>query len=499
MKSNKKAKKKLIASEKKIWLGNCAIKKTVKLRFILASEPIHSSKKLNKVANHKLRHYSLGTLTSIFILISIWLFAAFLFSSYRVNGENVKTIKGNQTLEKALNQEISAYKLKIIYPDKTEKNYSMAQIGLTLDTEQTLRSYNQAKNSLSSKLQWWTPIKSMLVFNQNQSQFNNFIATSTQIIVSPAKNASLTINNGSVQVSSGVAGTEYGLSSSKKTIYNYVANLDSTPIKLTKININPVVNAADLSTTKDKLDKIINQTISININGTVYSPNPSQIASWIVLNNTATKYSFAVNNAAVTAYINSIAGKYVRPPKAQVNNSSDNQILIAGQNGKSVSGQTTAVSTINTQLLNASGLSFTLTVSDKPYTTISAADYPKWIEVDLTNKRLYAYENSSLVQTYLVSAGAPRTPTVTGQYNIYSKFVTQNMRGENVDGSSYYQPNVPWINYFYRDYAIHGNYWRPTSYFGNINSSHGCVGLMVSQAAWVYNWAPIGTPVIIHY
>ena len=59
-------------------------------------------------------------------------------------------------------------------------------------------------------------------------------------------------------------------------------------------------------------------------------------------------------------------------------------------------------------------------------------------------------------------------------------------------------PDVKWINYFYRDYAIHGNYWRPLSYFGNINSSHGCVGLEDTEAEWIYSWAPIGTPVIVH-
>jgi len=72
------------------------------------------------------------------------------------------------------------------------------------------------------------------------------------------------------------------------------------------------------------------------------------------------------------------------------------------------------------------------------------------------------------------------------------------MSGPNTDGSRYVQPNVPWVNYFYRDYAIHGNYWRPTSYFGNVNSSHGCVGLLTNDAAWLYAWAPIGTAVVVH-
>ena len=72
------------------------------------------------------------------------------------------------------------------------------------------------------------------------------------------------------------------------------------------------------------------------------------------------------------------------------------------------------------------------------------------------------------------------------------------MKGANVDGSRYFQAAVPYVNYFYGSYAIHGNYWRPDSWFGNINSSHGCVGINDPDDAWVYNWAPIGTPVIVH-
>jgi lipoprotein-anchoring transpeptidase ErfK/SrfK len=103
-----------------------------------------------------------------------------------------------------------------------------------------------------------------------------------------------------------------------------------------------------------------------------------------------------------------------------------------------------------------------------------------------------------LVHTFLVSAGAPKTPTVLGKYAIYSKLRSQDMTGNNADGSRYFQPAVPYVNYFYGGYAIHGNYWRPDSWFGNINSSHGCIGVNVSDGAWIYNWAAIGTPVIVH-
>jgi lipoprotein-anchoring transpeptidase ErfK/SrfK len=111
---------------------------------------------------------------------------------------------------------------------------------------------------------------------------------------------------------------------------------------------------------------------------------------------------------------------------------------------------------------------------------------------------MYLYDNGNLTSTYAISAGAVKTPTPIGEFHIWEKLAKQTMRGTYP--VPYVQPNVPWINYFdHNGDAIHGNYWRPASVFGNVNTSHGCVSLPVSQAEAVYNWAPIGTTVITHH
>jgi lipoprotein-anchoring transpeptidase ErfK/SrfK len=97
-----------------------------------------------------------------------------------------------------------------------------------------------------------------------------------------------------------------------------------------------------------------------------------------------------------------------------------------------------------------------------------------------------------------VSAGAPETPTPQGHFKIFEKLQVQDMRGYNANGTKYFQPHVRWVGYFSGSNAIHGNYWRPLSWFGNRNSSHGCVSVPDDQAKWVYNWAPVGTPVVVH-
>ena len=115
----------------------------------------------------------------------------------------------------------------------------------------------------------------------------------------------------------------------------------------------------------------------------------------------------------------------------------------------------------------------------------------RWIDVDLTNQRVYAYEGDVIVNSFLVSTGTWATPTVTGRYHVYVKYASAKM-----SGPGYYLPNVPYIMYFYGSYGLHGTYWHNN--FGT-PMSHGCVNLRTDDAAWLYNWASIGTLVNVHY
>jgi len=114
----------------------------------------------------------------------------------------------------------------------------------------------------------------------------------------------------------------------------------------------------------------------------------------------------------------------------------------------------------------------------------------RWIEVDLSQQKLVAWAGSNKVYTLTVSTGKSATPTVTGTFTVQSKQVSGRMQGED-----YNVPYVPYIMYFSGGYAIHGAYWH--NRFGT-PVSHGCVNLRVSEAEKVFQWASVGTPVIVH-
>lgn len=115
----------------------------------------------------------------------------------------------------------------------------------------------------------------------------------------------------------------------------------------------------------------------------------------------------------------------------------------------------------------------------------------RWIEVNLSEQRVYAWEGDVLLNSFLVSTGTWATPTVTGTFKIWHKTPLQDM-----SGPGYYLPNVPYVMYFFEDYGFHGTYWHNN--FGT-PMSHGCVNLTIPDSEWLYNWASYGTMVKVHY
>ena len=117
------------------------------------------------------------------------------------------------------------------------------------------------------------------------------------------------------------------------------------------------------------------------------------------------------------------------------------------------------------------------------------------IVVSIGDQWLYAYEDDLLVFDAPVSTGRDGFDTPIGEFAIYAKLDMQTMSG-NIDGEEYYVPDVPNVMYIYGGVALHGTYWHDM--FGTgVRMSHGCINLPLDAAAWLYDWADIGTPVTV--
>ena len=118
----------------------------------------------------------------------------------------------------------------------------------------------------------------------------------------------------------------------------------------------------------------------------------------------------------------------------------------------------------------------------------------KTIIVNLHRQVLDAYNKSSRTYHFNCASGDSSHPTPPGYYKIQRK--------EKVYRSKTYDAQMNYAMFFHRGYAIHmAHAVGITSYLKTWGfdsmGSHGCVRLPEDNAAALFNWAQIGTYVVI--
>jgi hypothetical protein len=127
----------------------------------------------------------------------------------------------------------------------------------------------------------------------------------------------------------------------------------------------------------------------------------------------------------------------------------------------------------------------------------------RWIDLNLIQQVVVAYEGDSVVRVARTSTGRPGWETGPGVYSIKRRVEKETMESNTLIGldaqrADYKVENVRWTQYFSDDgKALHENYWKPRDEFG-IPSSHGCAGLVAEDALFLWQWADVGTRIYAH-
>lgn len=217
-------------------------------------------------------------------------------------------------------------------------------------------------------------------------------------------------------------------------------------------------------------------------------------ASWLTVSDVDGEIALAADAALIQATVDTLPGLVDRAPvnATVITNSAGETLkdLTAGLVGRSI-GDTSAIAGAFAAQLAGGDAAYRLTVSETPFETTSLY---RNIDVNLSTQRAILYENGQVVQSWPVSSGLPGTATPTGNFEVFAHVTKQNMGCGPT--SAYCTKDVPWVTYFAPDVGFHGAYWHNN--FGT-PMSHGCVNMPVSQAKFVFDWAPNGTEVAVHY
>jgi lipoprotein-anchoring transpeptidase ErfK/SrfK len=210
----------------------------------------------------------------------------------------------------------------------------------------------------------------------------------------------------------------------------------------------------------------------------------------------------AVDSNVLHSYVAALNLRWSRKPaQASVRLVGKHAVVTAAQPGVTV--QTTRLATqIEHELATGERtlLSLGVQTTRKP----AAATPQKAVVVRLGSQTLTAYLNGKPVLETPVTTGRPALPTPIGSFSVLNRNSPYVFHSPWPPGNPFYYPPTPvtWAMEFYDGDFLHDDPGEPDSDFGSDSqngyfASHGCVHIPHDAMAFLYNWLPVGAPVIV--
>lgn len=414
---------------------------------------------------------------------------------------------------KAIEQHSQDVKIELKDGD-SNTSVSLEDAGLTVDADATAKKVIADNNSFLKPLMFWKSHEYQAVYHGdvNSKQLEKLLPAQGK--QKDAVDAKLQLNDdkSQYQVVPAVVGSGVDFNSLDHALNQAATQLRSTSVDVNFVKLDPQVSTERAKEVADEVNSMINTQIALQGTHQTLTPSKATIASWLTLPDlTKQDAKPSVDAAKVMDWLQKQAKDVKVDPVVGIRNvNAQGKVVttaVQAVEGKELVQlkqlQDGIVQALNDAKPYQTKLSYKVTPAQwkqrmiaegAQYLPYAAAPGEKWIDVNLTKHEVRAYEGATQVLPTVLSVdGKATTPTVRGLFHVYLKHQLQTMVGPG-----YKVPNVPWILYFNGSYALHGAWWRTKFGPDQTNDTHGCVNLPIPAAHQLYDWAPVGTPVIIH-
>ena len=486
--------------------------------------PPHSDEESYLDEPRRRRRWPLGVAAAALLLLGVVGAGGYAYAAH-YDGRAVPgtTVAGTDVSGKSREQVVAAIEnraksAKVDISGDVTASASLADLGTTVDAQATADAVMARGDSLGEKLQALVSKGEVpVVTTTNTTTVSSYATSLIPEDRAKARNATVVLSEDGMTFSTTSAsnGASLDVNALEQAAQKAATSLGSSSVSLTMTDAAPKVSDDEAQKVADKANNWVSQDVTITLDEDSYTAENTDKASWIKVTNSAESApTIAVDSAKVSQWVQAQAEEAkVEPVTGQRNVNASGKVVSTpteAKDGKTVNNADTVAKSITesfgsdkaytgtfeTTAVKAEWKERTIAAGAEnlPY---QAAPGEKWVDLNLSNKTVTAYEGATVVHGPVsIVDGAAETPTVTGTYKVYLQYESQTMRGENADGSPYVAEDVPWVSYFYSGYAFHGAGWR--SSFG-YSGSHGCVNMPVSEAQWIYNWVDTNTVVQSHY
>lgn len=468
----------------------------------------------------------------VVVAVVVLLLAAFItvfmvFQSRTVPGARVGELSvGNlnrqelqEKLDKAFDDQTVTYKI-----DGETTQASLKDAGFSLDTDATVEKLladNSSPFALAAHL--FTGVDVTPVFTVDKAQVEKFGQTLPLSEDNQVKEPTAVFNSEDqiFHLVDGKAGQGIDIKALEQDTEAAVtkeAGTSRVPVVNVKtVEEQPAVSEANAQAALEKANQWLTLDLSVRDNASLQEfPSRDIRATWLTFTPEGDQIVISANKENIGNWVEEFAKETGRDPEPGLRNMNpDGTVAAVARPAVSglVASNTKEVSEAlasSVESMQNQDLSFKYDEKDGGWTdrpvaagaenlVYKPAEGEKWIDLNLEEASVTLYEGTKVVAgPFPMVPGAPETPTVKGDYNVYLKYDTQTMRGENSDGSKYETPGVPWVTYFTGSYAFHGAYWRDSFGWNGPGGSHGCINMRIPDAKTLYDWADMGTKVVSH-
>ncbi|HSX27822.1 MAG TPA: L,D-transpeptidase family protein [Candidatus Saccharimonadales bacterium] len=415
--------------------------------------------------------------------------------------------KNREQVKQIVEQRRDAMKIHFL-DHGTDTTASAKELGVTVDVDKTVDQVMQAgrNGGFWRAIQLWQHEDIPLTATTNIGVFKDYVVKHFPSIVKDAKDAELVYNEDSnkFEVQPGEPGQGFDVKKFASLLPQLADNPQTIDLPVAGAPVQPLIPTSALT----QLQADMNQRVTLSLHFTyqgrqIYSADPIDIAKWMDFtpDPQTGKVTVSYDKGKITQFLNQQVGPQIAAPaidkKVVKDQNNGNEIVIQqGQVGRKLQDIDALADEIAANVAANKSMDKEVSITEAPFKTVELTGYDKWIEVDLSEQRTTLYTGATPIQSFSISSGVASHPTVTGTFAVWYKTPSQTMTGGNkASGDYYYLPNVTWVSYFYQDYSFHTAYWHNN--FGH-PMSHGCINMRAADAKVVYDFAPIGTKVVVH-
>ncbi|HEX6462766.1 MAG TPA: L,D-transpeptidase family protein [Candidatus Saccharimonadales bacterium] len=463
-----------------------------------AASPVELPKKMNKLLFLKL------SLVVLFLCGALAGGFTLLYRDRALPNVQVGAIRVGQRSHDELKQlaaEQQALLQVTFFDDKKSATIPAKDLGVTINSEETARRALQARS-----LMLWKTEQIGLVLKTDPGILKHYIQTHYPTLYVDPQDAQLTYNAAAKQfdIKPGVPGKGFDVAWFESQLSDLALNPRNLALRLQTTPTEPIITEASLQKVQKAANEQIKLPLTFSANGQpVYVATSDDISNFMHFTPDIQKRTVVIefDKAKIEQFLaQKVAAIIAQPPvdrKVIVDKQTGSQFVVSeGRSGQQIQDSNKIADEVLTALTQRQPLTKELSITYAPFKTVTLEGSSHWIEIDLSEQRLIMYVDQTPLRSFLISSGTARTPTPIGTFRVHYKTPSQTMTGGSASsGDYYYLPNVKWVSYFAGEAAIHGAYWHNN--FGH-PMSHGCINMTESAAKIIYDFAPIGTRVVVH-